>query len=592
MGRFGLIGRALGHSFSPAIHALIGDYEYKLYPLEPEALDGFLRASDGDGFNVTIPYKIDAMRSCRELSERARAIGCVNTVTRLPDGEWRGDNTDWDGFLHLLGEDAERLRGRPALVLGNGGASRTVRAVLASCGIPFAVISRSGDDTYATLERHADAELIVNTTPVGMYPKNGVSPVDLRLFPRCRLVLDVIYNPLRTALLLQAEELGLPARGGLAMLAAQAVRAGELFLGRELPATLADRITAAIARRTGNVALIGMPGCGKTTTLRIIGGFLTPTSGTVTFDGKVINDVPPYKRQINTVFQRYALFPHLDVYDNVAFGLKVAKLPKDEVDRRVNEMLEIVSLKGYENRSVDSLSGGQQQRVAIARALVNQPKVLLLDEPLAALDLRLRKDMQIELKRIQQTTGITFIYVTHDQEEALSMSDTVVVMDKGRIQQIGRPEDIYNEPKNAFVADFIGESNILDGVMLEDFKVRFFGRVFECVDKGFAPNEPVDVVIRPEDIDIVKPAESHLVGTVTGITFKGLNYDIIVEFKGFKWLIQTTDYHGVGETIGIRLNPEDIHIMHKSEYSGLFGDYSSYSAEYDELTEDAEDEEE
>ena len=339
---------------------------------------------------------------------------------------------------------------------------------------------------------------------------------------------------------------------------------------------------------------LGPSGCGKTTTLRIIGGFLTPTSGTVTFDGKVINDVPPYKRQINTVFQRYALFPHLDVYDNIAFGLKVAKLPKTEVDRRVNEMLEIVSLKGYENRSVDSLSGGQQQRVAIARALVNQPKVLLLDEPLAALDLRLRKDMQIELKRIQQTTGITFIYVTHDQEEALSMSDTVVVMDKGRIQQIGRPEDIYNEPKNAFVADFIGESNILDGVMLEDFRVRFFGRVFECVDKGFAPNEPVDVVIRPEDIDIVQPAQSHLVGTVTGITFKGLNYDIIVEFKGFKWLIQTTDYCPVDSYIGIRLNPEDIHIMHKREYAGLYGDYSSYSAEYDEIAdaqEEAEDEE-
>ena len=331
------------------------------------------------------------------------------------------------------------------------------------------------------------------------------------------------------------------------------------------------------------LTLLGPSGCGKTTTLRIIGGFLTPTSGTVTFDGKVINDVPPYKRQINTVFQRYALFPHLDVYDNIAFGLKVAKLPKDEVDRRVNEMLEIVSLKGYENRSVDSLSGGQQQRVAIARALVNQPKVLLLDEPLAALDLRLRKDMQIELKRIQQTTGITFIYVTHDQEEALSMSDTVVVMDKGRIQQIGRPEDIYNEPKNAFVADFIGESNILDGVMLEDFKVRFFGRVFECVDKGFAPNEPVDVVIRPEDIDIVPVEQGQLVGTVTNVTFKGMQYDIIVDFRGFKWLIQTTDYHEVGEVIGIVLNPDDIHIMHKSQYSGMFGDYSSYSEEYEEL---------
>ena len=340
------------------------------------------------------------------------------------------------------------------------------------------------------------------------------------------------------------------------------------------------------------LTLLGPSGCGKTTTLRIIGGFLTATDGTVMFDGSCINDVPPFKRQINTVFQRYALFPHLNVYDNIAFGLKVAKLPKDEIHERVHEMLQVVGLKGYENRRVDALSGGQQQRVAIARALVNRPKVLLLDEPLGALDLRLRKDMQIELKRIQQAMEITFIYVTHDQEEALSMSDTVVVMDKGRIQQIGRPEDIYNEPQNAFVADFIGESNILDGVMLADYKVRFFGRTFECLDKGFETNEPVDVVIRPEDIDIVPKEQGHLTGTVTAITFKGLNYDIIVEFHGFKWLIQTIDYHGEGETIGIRLTPEDIHIMKKSEYSGMFGDYSSYSAEYDELTEDADDEEE
>ena len=340
------------------------------------------------------------------------------------------------------------------------------------------------------------------------------------------------------------------------------------------------------------LTLLGPSGCGKTTTLRIIGGFLTPTAGTVTFDGKQINDVPPYERQINTVFQRYALFPHLNVFDNIAFGLRVAKLPKEEITERVNHMLEVVSLKGYGHRNINSLSGGQQQRVAIARALVNRPKVLLLDEPLGALDLRLRKDMQIELKRIQQAMGITFVYVTHDQEEALSMSDTVVVMDKGRIQQIGKPEDIYNEPKNAFVADFIGESNILDGVMLSDYKVKFFGRTFTCVDKGFEPNEPVDVVIRPEDIDIVEPDAGHLVGTVTSVTFKGLNYDIIVEFKGFKWLIQTTDHCAEGSTIGIRLNPEDIHIMKKSEYSGMFGDYSSYSAEYDELTEDADDEEE
>ena len=331
------------------------------------------------------------------------------------------------------------------------------------------------------------------------------------------------------------------------------------------------------------LTLLGPSGCGKTTTLRVIGGFLTPTSGDVLFDGKRINDVPAYQRKINTVFQRYALFPHLDVYDNIAFGLRIAKLPEHEIDERVTEMLEIVSLKGFENRKVTSLSGGQQQRVAIARALVNRPKVLLLDEPLGALYLRLRKDMQNELKRIQQAMGITFIYVTHDQEEALTMSDTIVVMDKGKIQQIGRPEDIYNEPKNAFVADFIGESNILDGVMVEDYLVKFFGRNFKCVDKGFEKNEPVDVVIRPEDIDIVPADVGDLCGTVTSVTFKGVHYDTIVDFKGFKWLIQTTDFCPEGSYIGIRLNPEDIHIMHKSEYSGMFGDYSSYSAEYDEI---------
>ena len=331
------------------------------------------------------------------------------------------------------------------------------------------------------------------------------------------------------------------------------------------------------------LTLLGPSGCGKTTTLRIIGGFIKPTGGDGLFDGVRINDVPPHKRKVNTGFPKYALSPHLDVYENVAFGLRLAKLPEPEIDERVTEMLEIVSLKGFENRKVSQLSGGQQQRVAIARALVNRPKVLLLDEPLGALDLRLRKDMQNELKRIQQAMGITFIYVTHDQEEALSMSDTVVVMDKGRIQQIGTPEDIYNEPKNAFVADFIGESNILHGVMLEDRLVKFFGRKFKCVDAGFEKNEPVDVVIRPEDIDIVPPDDGHLCGTVTSVTFKGVHYDTIVDFKGFKWLIQTTDFYEVGSYIGIRLEPEDIHIMHKSEYSGMFGDYSSYSAEYDEM---------
>ena len=332
------------------------------------------------------------------------------------------------------------------------------------------------------------------------------------------------------------------------------------------------------------LTLLGPSGCGKTTTLRIIAGFQKPTSGEVFFDGQPITDLPPYKRQVNTVFQNYALFPHLDVYDNIAFGLRISKLPEKEIDRRVGEMLASVSLKGFENRPITSLSGGQQQRVAIARALVNRPKVLLLDEPLGALDLRLRMDMQNELKQIQQEVGITFVYVTHDQEEALSMSDTVVVMDAGKILQIGTPEDIYNEPANAFVADFIGESNILDGIMLEDYKVKMFGQVFTCVDKGFERNEPVDVVIRPEDIDIVAADAGHLCGTVTNVIFKGVHYDTIVDFKGFKWLIQTTDYYPVDSYIGIQLNPDDIHVMKRSEYSGLYGDYSTFSDEYDDIT--------
>ena len=331
------------------------------------------------------------------------------------------------------------------------------------------------------------------------------------------------------------------------------------------------------------LTLLGPSGCGKTTTLRIIGGFATPTSGDVLFDGVRINDVPPYQRQINTVFQKYALVPHLNVYENIAFGLRMQKLPEAEIKERVMEMLETVSLKGFEHRRPEALSGGQQQRVAIARALVNRPKVLLLDEPLAALDLKLRKDMQIELKRIQQQVGITFIYVTHDQEEALTMSDTIVVMDKGSIQQIGTPEDIYNEPKNAFVADFIGESNIIDGIMPEDNVVQMYGRRFPCLDGGFAPNEAVDVVIRPEDIDIVPVEQGQLTGTVTSVTFKGMQYDIIVDFRGFKWLIQTTDHCPEGSRIGIKIDPDGIHVMKKSSYSGMFGDYSSFSEEYDEL---------
>ena len=332
------------------------------------------------------------------------------------------------------------------------------------------------------------------------------------------------------------------------------------------------------------ITLLGPSGCGKTTTLRIIGGFETPDVGDVFFDDERINDLPPYKRQVNTVFQRYALFPHLNVFDNIAFGLRLHKCPDSEIRTKVKEMLAMVNLKGFERRRVNTLSGGQQQRVAIARALVNQPKVLLLDEPLSALDLKLRKDMQNELKNIQHQTGITFIYVTHDQEEALSMSDTVVVMENGHIQQIGSPTDIYNEPVNAFVADFIGESNIVDGVMLADRRAKFAGHVFDCVDGGFEKNEPVDVVVRPEDVDVVSPEKGMLKGLVTGVTFRGVHYEIIVDVAGFKWMIQTTDFVAEGETIGLSIDPDAIHIMKKSEFSGMFGDYSSFSDELDKLS--------
>ncbi len=346
------------------------------------------------------------------------------------------------------------------------------------------------------------------------------------------------------------------------------------------------------------ITFLGPSGCGKTTTLRIVAGFLEPDSGDVIFDGKKINGVPPHKREVNTIFQRYALFPHLNVAENIAFGLKLKKMPKDKIDKKVQEMLSLVNLKGFGNRNINSLSGGQQQRVAIARALAVDPKVLLLDEPLGALDLKLRKDMQVELKKIQQSLGITFIYVTHDQEEALSMSDTIVVMDSGKIQQIGTPTDIYNEPKNAFVADFIGESNIVDGIMKEDKVVEFSGHVFDCLDGGFGKNEAVDVVVRPEDVDVVPVSEGMLTGKVTSVTFKGVHYEIIVDIGGFLWMIQSTDIQYEGSEIGLVIEPDAIHIMKKSEYSGTFGDFSSYSDEFDELsdvnagidTEDSDDE--
>lgn len=332
------------------------------------------------------------------------------------------------------------------------------------------------------------------------------------------------------------------------------------------------------------ITLLGPSGCGKTTTLRCLAGFVEPNGGDIVFEGKVINDIPPHKRKVNTIFQRYALFSHMNVFENVAFGPEIQKMSKSEIRKTVAEMLELVNLKGFEKRQISSLSGGQQQRVAIARALANRPHVLLLDEPLGALDLKLRKDMQKELKAIQKRLGITFIYVTHDQEEALSMSDRVVVMDKGKIQQIGTPEDIYNEPVNAFVADFIGESNIVDAVMIKDYYVRISGVVFDCLDKGFEPNEKVEAVIRPEDIKIHElGTKGTLPGKVTDVVFKGTFFETFVDVGGFIWLVQTTEYHKVGETIGMYIDADSIHVMKRSEYSGEFGDYSCFSDEFDHI---------
>lgn len=312
------------------------------------------------------------------------------------------------------------------------------------------------------------------------------------------------------------------------------------------------------------LTLLGPSGCGKTTTLRIIGGFQKPTSGDVLFDGKRINDVPPHKRLVNTVFQKYALFTHLNIYENIAFGLRISKVPEDEIRRRVDEALSLVNLSGYGRRSVSSLSGGQQQRIAIARAIVNRPKVLLLDEPLGALDLKLRKSMQVELKKIQREVGITFVYVTHDQEEALTMSDTIVVMNGGKIQQIGTPTDIYNEPKNAFVANFIGDSNIIDGIMVKDKVVTFAGHTFPCLDSGFGENAPVDVVVRPEDLHLTDPDKGHIHGTVESVVFKGIHYEMMIKSPTFTWKLQSTQYREVGQDVGMTLTPDDIHIMHKS----------------------------
>ena len=313
------------------------------------------------------------------------------------------------------------------------------------------------------------------------------------------------------------------------------------------------------------LTLLGPSGCGKTTLLRSIGGFEEPSNGQLIFDGKDISKVPPYKREVNTVFQKYALFPFLNVADNIAFGLNLKKMDKDVIEKKVSRMLELVGLKGFEKRDVTLLSGGQQQRVAIARALVNEPKVLLLDEPLGALDAKLRKDMQTELKKIQKEVGITFIFVTHDQEEALSMSDTIVVLNDGVIQQIGTPMDIYNEPQNRFVAEFIGESNIIEGNMIKDCLVNFDGIDWECVDKGFKDNEDIEVVLRPEDMDVVEPEAGKVSGTIISKVFMGVHYEYLVETKNRDYKVHTTENYEIGKKVGLTIDPFDIQVMHKME---------------------------
>lgn len=315
------------------------------------------------------------------------------------------------------------------------------------------------------------------------------------------------------------------------------------------------------------LTLLGPSGCGKTTTLRLLGGFETPDKGKILFDSKDITKLPANERNLNTVFQKYSLFPHMSIAENIAFGLKIKKKSKAYIDDKIKYALKLVNLDGYENRSVDSLSGGQQQRIAIARAIVNEPKVLLLDEPLGALDLKLRQNMQYELIRLKEELGITFVYVTHDQEEALTMSDTIVVMNQGYIQQIGTPEDIYNEPENAFVADFIGHSNIIDGIMIHDKLVEILGVKMDCVDEGFGNNTPVDVVIRPEDVELTAPEDGYMEGHVTSLIFKGVHYELEVQANGYDWMVHTTKYHEVGSHVGIKVIPFNIQIMHKPESS-------------------------
>ena len=315
------------------------------------------------------------------------------------------------------------------------------------------------------------------------------------------------------------------------------------------------------------ITLLGPSGCGKTTTLRIIGGFEAPDAGSVVFDGKDITSLPPNERNLNTVFQKYALFPHMSIAENIAFGLRIKKKSKEYINDKIRYALKLVNLEGFENRSIDSLSGGQQQRIAIARAIVNEPKVLLLDEPLGALDLKLRQDMQYELIRLKNELGITFIYVTHDQEEALTMSDTIIVMNQGYIQQIGTPEDIYNEPENAFVADFIGHSNIIDGVMIKDKLVEILGVKMPCVDEGFGENTPVDIVIRPEDVELVPAEDGYMQGDVVSNIFKGVHYELEVKANGYDWMVHTTKYVEVGSHVGIKVIPFNIQVMHKPESS-------------------------
>ena len=513
MEKYGLIGYPLRHSFS------IGYFNEKFKSeginaeyvnFEIPSINNFMEVIEENpnlcGLNVTIPYKKAVVPYCTELSDAAAKLQSVNTIVRRPDGTLYGDNTDLYGFLYMVRRSGISPAGKKALVLGSGGASVTVKAALEQLGAHVTVISRSGPDNYTNLNRHADAEIIANTTPVGMYPHNGSAAVDLKQFPCCQGVLDIVYNPARTALILQAEELGIPHASGLSMLVAQAKRSSEQFSGTPIDDSALERVERIIHSRLRNIILIGMPGCGKSTALRSLAGLEDIQGGRIMVGGQDVTGVPVNKREMAMVFQAYSLFPHMTALENVEFGLEVRGMGKAERRKIAMEQLELVGLADQAKKYTQQMSGGQQQRVALARALAVKPRVLLLDEPLSALDAKVRVQLRDQIRRIQLTTGTTTVFVTHDQEEALAVADRIGVMNKGKIEQIAAPQNLYQRPATEYVATFIGLTNRLPGASNGDEAVVFGQRV--PLLAGSAKGDSVAVLVRPENLTLALAGSS------------------------------------------------------------------------------------